>query len=117
MNNKKLIDIIYNYIKKNGGVSFVEVERIFEENGFEYEGDMMITVSVPNVIVWGFWNKEAIEIMNVLKSMGVELKTSSPLIYYYDGKALNFPLCRSSKGYKNELHWLPAVMNVVDSNR
>lgn len=108
-----MIDIIYDYIKRKGGVSFVEVEQIFTENGFDYEGDMMIACPIPNVIVWGFWNSAAIEIMYSLKSMGVELQTSSPLVYYIDGKALNLPLCKSDKGYRKELHWLPAVMNVI----
>ena len=112
MNKSAIAKIVFDYIKIKGGVSLVEVENIFSENGFDYTGDCMLATSAPNIIMWADWNAEAVAILKEIIDMGAEFSCSSILIYLYDGKMLNIPIAKSAKGYKKELHWLPVVLNV-----
>ncbi|HDZ3325305.1 TPA: pathogenicity island protein, partial [Staphylococcus aureus] len=38
MNRSRMKQIILEYIKNNGSTSFVEIENVFEEQGFKYKG-------------------------------------------------------------------------------
>lgn len=44
MNKNQLKSEILEYIKAHAGTSFVEIERVFEENNFDYKGDAHIQV-------------------------------------------------------------------------
>lgn len=113
MDKIALAKIVFDFIKETGGVSLVEVENIFRENGFDYSGDYMLAIPAVNIVMWADWNEEAVAIMKEVIDMGAEFKSTSPLVYYYDGKALNLPIARTAKGYK-ELHWIPVVLNVKE---
>ncbi|EHT6210676.1 pathogenicity island protein, partial [Staphylococcus pseudintermedius] len=53
MNKHKLKKEILNYIKNHKETSFVEIERIFEENKFDYKGNGAYTSGEnDNVIFW-----------------------------------------------------------------
>ncbi|HCZ8175689.1 TPA: pathogenicity island protein, partial [Staphylococcus aureus] len=55
MNNIK--GELVNYIKNNAGTSFVEIEKVFDENAFDYKGQGAYTSAVNNNIVyWYGWN-------------------------------------------------------------
>lgn len=109
--NQQLIDRIIKYIRTNPGTSFVEIERIFEQSGFDYKGDLapILGEQYPNVILWAGWNKHAVDIINKVVGSGtVQRVPCEPLIYMIDGKMMKFPIQR---GYKNNKypHWLPCV--------
>ncbi|MBP1534220.1 MAG: hypothetical protein IK999_08865 [Ruminococcus sp.] len=115
MENSRLAKIIFNYVKRKGGVSFVEFENIFRENGFDYKGHKMILYpDAPNIVVWLGWNQAAVDIIMEVIGMGAGFTLTSPVIYFCDGGALNLPIARTTRGYKKELHWLPVVMNVEE---
>lgn len=116
MENSTMTKIIFDYIKKNGGVSFVELEALFQENGFDYKGNLMIATSAPNIIMWLNWNKFAVEVLTEVIKQGAEFTSTSSLIYYIDGAALNLPIAKTAKGYKHDLHWLPVVLNVKNED-
>ncbi|HBK0565411.1 TPA: pathogenicity island protein, partial [Staphylococcus pseudintermedius] len=71
MNKHKLKKEILNYIKNHKETSFVEIERIFEENKFDYKGNGAYTSGEnDNVIFWVGWNERAFDIVAGLKRDG-----------------------------------------------
>lgn len=114
MDKDTMAKIIYDFIKKHGGVSFVEVENLFRENRFDYKGKLMLGTPAPNIVIWLFWNEAAVDVMTKVIGMGAAFTCTSPLIYYYDGAAPNLPIAQTTRGYKKEVHWLPVVLNVPD---
>lgn len=72
MNKHKLKKEILNYIKNHKETSFVEIERIFEENKFDYKGNGAYTSGEnDNVIFWVGWNERAFDIVAGLKEMDI----------------------------------------------
>lgn len=68
MNKNQLKSEILEYIKGHAGTSFVEIERVFEENNFDYKGDGAYTSGQhPNVVFWVGWNQEAFDVIAELK--------------------------------------------------
>lgn len=114
MDNNIMSKFIYDFVKKTGGISFVEIESLFRENGFDYKGDLMVGTSARNTVAWVGWNQAAVDVMNKAIELGVVLTVTSPLIYYFDGGAPNLPIAKTTRGYKKDVHWLPVVLNVPE---
>ncbi|MDK3919428.1 pathogenicity island protein, partial [Staphylococcus pseudintermedius] len=104
---------ILNYIKNHKETSFVEIERIFEENKFDYKGNGAYTSGDnDNVIFWVGWNERAFDIVAGLKRDGyIEMNICPPMYYLIDGKSLNLPIVKS-KNIKTD-HWLPVAFTAV----
>ncbi|AHN22053.1 hypothetical protein [Lysinibacillus varians] len=104
---------ILNYINQNPGTSYIEIERIFDANKFNYEGNLDICSSENrNIIFWRGWNEEAINILTELKRKElIEEVATSKFVYLIDGKVLNLPLVTGAYNYKKH-HWLPTVFKV-----
>ncbi|EIS6358844.1 pathogenicity island protein [Staphylococcus pseudintermedius] len=113
MNKHKLKKEILNYIKNHKETSFVEIERIFEENKFDYKGNGAYTSGDnDNVIFWVGWNERAFDIIAGLKRDGyIEMNICPPMYYLIDGKSLNLPIVKS-KNIKTD-HWLPVAFTAV----
>ncbi|HAR5788761.1 pathogenicity island protein [Staphylococcus coagulans] len=113
MNKHKLKKEILNYIKNHKETSFVEIENIFEENGFDYKGNGAYTSGDnDNVIFWVGWNERAFDIVAGLKRDGlIEMNICPPMYYLIDGKSLNLPIVKS-KNIKTD-HWLPVAFTAV----
>ncbi|ELD8124359.1 pathogenicity island protein [Staphylococcus pseudintermedius] len=113
MNKHKLKKEILNYIKNHKETSFVEIERIFEENKFDYKGNGAYTSGDnDNVIFWVGWNERAFDIVSGLKRDGyIEMNICPPMYYLIDGKSLNLPIVKS-KNIKTD-HWLPVAFTAV----
>ncbi|MGJ1067668.1 pathogenicity island protein [Staphylococcus warneri] len=111
MNNIK--DKLVNYIKNNAGTSFVEIEKVFDENDFDYKGQGAYTSAENNnIIFWYGWNKQAFDVVSDLVNDGViEMKKCESFIYMVDGKGLNFPVLKSDN--VDTYHWLPVTFNIV----
>ncbi|MCG1866936.1 pathogenicity island protein [Staphylococcus epidermidis] len=111
MNNVK--NKIIKYITENAGTSFVEIEKIFDENHFEYKGNGAYTSAENNnIIFWYGWNEQAFNVVSSLVNEGlIEMRTCEPVIYIVDGKSLNFPIMKSE--CINTHHWLPVTFNLV----
>ncbi|OHQ92727.1 MULTISPECIES: pathogenicity island protein [Staphylococcus] len=104
----KLID----YIKNNTGTSFVEIEKVFEQNDFDYTGQGAYTSAENNNIVfWYGWNKQAFDVVSELVNEGlIDMKICEPVIYMVDGKELNLPVLKSYD--IDTYHWLPITFSV-----
>ena len=111
MNNVK--NKIIKYITENAGTSFVEIEKIFDENHFDYKGNGAYTSAENNNIVfWYGWNEQAFNVVSSLVNEGlIEMRTCEPVIYIVDGKSLNFPIVKSE--CINTYHWLPVTFNLI----
>ncbi|MCM0356861.1 pathogenicity island protein [Staphylococcus aureus] len=114
MNKHKLKKEILNYIKNHKETSFVEIEQVFEEQGFKYKGNgAYISGNHKNIIFWMGWNEEAFNIVADLKRDGlIEMKICPPMYYLIDGKGLRLPIVKN-KNLKSD-HWLPVTFNLVN---
>ena len=95
------------------GTSFVKIEEVFIENGFDFYGDLMLCTNNSaklNIFFWGGWNKEAVDIFHSAfsKSDARYIRTSY-LLYYMDGKVPNSPIAKQFRKYK-DWHWMPVVI-------
>lgn len=113
MEKEKIKFEVLEYIKSHSETSFVEIERIFEKNEFDYVGDGAYSSGVNNkAIFWIGWNKAAYEIISELKREGlIVMEPCQPIIYVIDGKSLTLPIMKSMN-IKND-HWLPVAFSVA----
>lgn len=105
------------YISENVGTSFVEIERIFQENNFDYKGNGAYTSAVnSNILYWYGWNKQAFKVVSELVNDSlIEMNACEPFIYFIDGKGLNLPIVKSKS--VNTYHWLPVTFSVNYSEK
>lgn len=98
---------ILDYIRKYGGVSFVELEKNIE--GFK--GDKALYFpSYPNLILWPWVSPEATEALNSITSL-VDIKPYSLFVYFADGKVPDMEIAKRATGYKSQ-RWLPVVFSI-----
>lgn len=115
MNIDSIVDSAFKLIKGSRcAIAFTEIEQLFEVHGFDYKGDLAISVGIANVHVWYDWNKDAVDVLTQLQSRGIKLIDENILTYYFDGKAWELPIATKSNirkkvGYKEE-HWFPASL-------
>jgi len=111
MTNKNIKNKVLDYIKNHEETSFVEIERIFEEYDFDYEGDLVLSgTNNENIIFWLGWNKEAIEVITELMAEEkIYMDACQPLYYLIDGKSIDLPIPKKS-GTKKP-HWVPVAFS------
>ena len=106
---------ILSYISNNSGTSFVEIENIFEENNYKYNGNVAFSNSKnTNIIFWTGWKQEAINIiLELLNDKKIEMESCELLIYLVDGKRLKLPILNKPSDTK-ELCWLPVSFKIKE---
>ncbi|MGO1368538.1 hypothetical protein [Senegalia sp. (in: firmicutes)] len=106
-----MIDKIIEKIFKDDFVSFLEVERIFDEHKFDYKGSKVIRhPKYHNLVIWAEWSEEAVEILEeIVTNRDICLQTTHTLIYFIDGNGLTIPVAKNIRDYKIE-RWLPMVL-------
>lgn len=109
----------------DGNSSFVNIERIMEENGISLREDGESCWFIPwdsnyeNIVVWVFSNDEAQEVWKMIIQLlkedgkGIQLQNTQAIVYLVDGKTLSFPLAKSIREYKTP-HWLPVVLSIQE---
>lgn len=98
---------IIDYVRKYGGVSFVELEKNIE--GFK--GDKAIYFpDYPNLILWPWVSEEATEALNSITEI-ITIKPCSFLVYMTDGKVPDMEIAKRAMDYKSE-RWLPVVFSI-----
>ena len=121
MSKEQMKTIIENYIKAHPGTSFVEIERLFEENGFDYRGDRGIFPSTEhrdgdidigkNILFWAGWNRQACEIFCEIIAGDFHYETCPIVLYLADGGYLDIPIAKRYYHDYKDIHWLPAVIS------
>lgn len=109
---------VLEYIKKRSGVTYVEIEKVFDRMGFDWRGNGTTNLTgFYNIIIWDGWNEEAFEIINdLLVEEEVTRVSTSIIVYLADSKALPYPIANKALQYK-EPHWLPVVFNVREEEQ
>lgn len=110
MNQKEMEHKLVEYINQNNHVSFIEIERLFNENNFDYKGDKAININI-NLLIWDNWNDAACNIINRILALGlVRISPTIATTYAVDCGGLNIPIARqlNRRKYKNP-HWLPVT--------
>lgn len=110
MKREEMKKAVLEYINKNDAVSYAELQWLFEQNGYEYRGDVM-TCSDQNehVVFWSGWNEDTFDMIGELIQEGlIHREPTDTLTYLIDGAMMNFPVVKRYTGYKTD-HWLPTV--------
>ena len=99
------------YIERNNGVSFAEIEHVFDSIGYDYKGDICSSpAQYPHIIYWFGWNDDAFDLLDeVKKEKNLQFEPAQQFIYLMDGKCLNLPIVKKLYQYKTD-HWLPVVV-------
>lgn len=108
---------VYEYIKQQGGVSYVELERFFESIGYSYQGTEVCCSSMSQYVVfWEGWHKQAYSILNeLIKDKKIHREPAPMWVYLVDGKGLALPIVTETTNYKRikREYWLPCVFSVA----
>lgn len=104
---------ILEYIEKmKSGVSMAELHNHIEGFKGEYE---LYSPKTKNVVLWsGISKKAADAISELLREKKITMTSTTPLVYYVDGNALDLPILKSDRIPKKP-HWLPVVFAYVDA--
>lgn len=110
MNREEMKKTVLDYINKNDSVSYAELTHLFEENGYDYEGDLMsCSDQCEHVVFWSGWNGDTYDMLTELMHEGkIHREPTIFLTYLIDGGALSLPIVKRSINYKTD-HWLPIV--------
>ncbi len=97
-------------------VSFIEVQRIFNDHNFDYKGKRMIChPEHSNLVFWSGWNDTAINIMTeILQEHPIGMSTADIMIYLIDGGGLQLPIAKKARSYKKN-RWYPVVLRPVQA--
>lgn len=98
---------IVDYVRRYGGVSFVELER--EIPGFKGDNALFFP-SYPNVILWPWVSPEGTAALEIAVKE-IEPRPTSLLVYMADGKVPDMEMAKKLKGYKTE-RWLPVTFSI-----
>ncbi len=102
-----LEDRILDMVKRLGGVSFAELERI---DGFR--GEHALVIEPWNVLLWDGLSTEAIDAITQLREQKqIVPNPCSVLVYMVDGKVPSLPVAKRRVRYK-KLHWLPTTFSL-----
>jgi hypothetical protein len=109
-----LTDTLLDYIRKNPGTSYVTLQRVAEEAGFEVHGDMVIAHDqFPKVLFWaGMSDSFATAMLSLLESGRIKERPTALLVYLADGGMLRCPLAKKLKAYSTP-HWCPVALDPV----
>lgn len=111
MNKNNIKQKVFEYVDGHEETSFVEIERVFEEHGFDYKGDLTLTgTNNKTLIFWIDWNKEAIDVVaELMAEEKIYMDACQPLYYLIDGKGVDLPIPKRA-GTKKP-HWLPVAFS------
>ena len=112
MSKEELKELIFEYVKERGHVTYVEIEELFEKYGFDYKGYLAQSIRQnPKVFFWIGWNDEAIDLLWELEAEEkIHKVPSSVLFYLVNGYIPELPVIKSKRIYKKE-HWCPVAFD------
>lgn len=111
-----MLNVILDALEKEHKLSFERIEEIFEEHGYEYEGDrVMYYGDGLNIVLWADWSDDAIALIrSAVDNNQVKLGFISPVFYdANDNKAVSLPVAKTLKAHGSK-HWLPAAIGASE---
>lgn len=110
MNKQEIKEEVYRYVCRNQHVTYAELERLFERNGFEFKGDLAQgNRQYPHVFFWIGWNDDACDVISELEDDGkIHKVPSTDFIYLIDGCVPSLPVVKRAINYKTD-HWCPVA--------
>jgi len=105
---EKMKNEIYQFIKINGQVSFIELE----ENISGFKGNCLFS-GTNKTILWQGISALALDSLKLLiLEDEIIAQKVSPLDYHIDGKILNYPIAKNASTNYQTIRWLPLVFNL-----
>lgn len=111
MNINKIKLDLAKMIRSNKHITFIEIEKYFNDIGYNYKGHHEISSEGGGnqVVFWSDWNKQTINlVMDLLNSNIISINRTSAINYVLQGIIINYPLYQGKKPYKQ---WLPVEFN------
>ena len=107
-------ELIISYMKENSftAVSFIDIEELFAEVGYDYRADdhdCIRLAAFDNVYLWLGWNSDAQDAITYMMDNGYHVRGVQPYEYIMQGKVPNLPLIKTIKPYKKP-HWFPVLI-------
>jgi len=116
--------VMFDYIKGYDNVSFVELERVFNEKNLvdkvDTDDGRHISFDVlsnfdKNIILWRSRNRLIIDsFIELSKEKRIFAFPTTFWVYACDGGMLRLPIVRKAYHYKSE-HWCPTVMSIHEA--
>lgn len=96
---------VLEYIERNDHVSYAELEWLFEQNDYDYKGELdALSERCEHVVFWTGWQQEAYDMLGELISEGkVHREPTTFLTYLIDGKTLLLPQVKRNTQYKQTI--------------
>lgn len=111
MNINKIKLDLAKMIRSNKHITFIEIEKYFNNIGYNYKDHHEISSEGGGnqVVFWSDWNKQTINlVMDLLNSNIISINRTSAINYVLQGIIINYPLYQGKKPYKQ---WLPVEFN------
>jgi hypothetical protein len=113
---EKMKAMILNLLKERSeGISFAQMENMFDDNSIDYNGDHIIGSSkYKNIYYWLNMSDDfSHAIIELRKEDKIEFNECNVIIYLADGKIIKYPLARKAIQYE-EPHWLPTIIKMKE---
>ncbi|WP_428025084.1 hypothetical protein [Arcobacter sp.] len=114
---EKMKAMILNLLKekRSEGISFAQIENMFDDNNIDYNGDHIIRSSKYKKIYYWLNMSDDFSraIIELRKEDKIEFSECNVIIYLADGKIIKDPLARKAIEYK-EPHWLPVLIKMKE---
>lgn len=78
------------FIRSRGSVTFEDIEKFFDQQGYKYQGDAALVLEQSRLVVWHGWNRRTCETFMKLVAEKKAMLNSVPL-----GKAPTPPIFRN----------------------
>jgi hypothetical protein len=113
---EKMKAMILNLLKERSeGISFAQIENMFDDNDIDYNGDHIIGSSkYKKIYYWLNMSDDfSSAIIELRKEDNIEFSECNVIIYLADGKIIKYPLARKAIQYE-EPHWLPVIIKMKE---
>lgn len=107
----QFVEAIEEFVSHNGGVSFVELERLLAPY-MEVEGDVAFFLpGYETILLWGGISKAFFDaVTTALVEHRIETHPTNVLVYFIDGSVPRMPIAKRLIQYKKD-HWLPVAFD------
>ncbi len=101
---------ILKYINRNDNVTFAELTRLIPD----FKGDRaMFSKENESLLIWNGVADESIDaISSLIDSGDILMKTTTPFIYFIDGRVPRLKVAKSLKRKYKEKRWIPTILTI-----